>query len=258
MTRTPLRLGLLLGIGAAISSCSPHTAAVLTDLNTTPPAVIAGRVKQREAGLASMAGRGSVSFETPDRAGSAFFDLSLKKPDSLLMTFEGPFGIGGGFLFLSRQKFVMYSSFDNRVTSGIPGPAAIRSVIPVDLTFDEIMNAFTGGFVLPDAPPSRYTVDDGKYLLVYTIGGRTHSFWIDPGYDLVVRYQVHDAGGDLIMDVVSSQMVLRDSLCAPRHVTVDFPDRGSRLSVHFTSIDLNAGDLSFAYTVPAGAHSSAR
>ena len=258
MTWKALRLGLLLGIGAAVYSCSPRTAAVATDVNTTPAGVIAGRVKQREAGLASIAGRGSVSFESPERAGSAFFDISLKKPDSLLVTFEGPFGIGAGFLFLSRQKFVMYSRFDNRVTSGVPGPAAIRSVIPVDLTFDQIMDAFTGGFVLPDAPPARYTVDDGKYLLVYQIEGRTHSFWIDPEYDLVVRYEVRAPGGDLLLEVESSQVVRREDLCVPRHVTVNLPVEERRLSIHYTSLDLNADDLSFAYTVPAGAHSSSR
>jgi len=258
MTWKALRLGLLLGIGTANYSCSPHTGAVRPDVITMPAGVITARVKHREAGLASMAGTGSVSFESPDRAGSAFFDLSLKKPDSLLMKFEGPFGIGAGFLFLSRLKFVMYSSLDNKVTSGVPGPAAIRSVIPLDLTFDQIMDAFTGGFPLPDAVPVHYAVDDGKFLLVYDIGGRTHSFWVDPDYDLVVRYEVRAAGGTLLLDVESSQIVSRDDLCVPRHVTVDFPDAGRRLSVYYTSLDLNAGDLSFAYTVPAGAHSSSR
>ncbi len=258
MTCKALRLGVLLGIGTAVYSCSPRTAAVGTETETTPASVIAGRVRQRAAGLSSMAGRGSVSFETPDRAGSAFFDLSLRKPDSLLMTFEGPFGIGAGFLFLSRQKFVMYSSMDNRAVSGVPGPAAIRSVIPVDLTFDQIMSAFTGGFNIPDAVPVRYTVDDGKYLLVYALGDRTHSYWIDPEYDCVVRYEVHAAGGGILMEVESTQILSRGDACAPRHVTVDFPDEGRRLSIHFTALDLNAGDLSFVYSVPAGAHSSTR
>jgi outer membrane lipoprotein-sorting protein len=258
MTWNALRLGLLLGIGTAMYSCSPRTAAVATDVNTTSAGVIAGRVKQREAGLASIAGRGSVSFESPERAGSAFFDLSLKKPDSLLMTFEGPFGIGAGFLFLSRGKFVMYNGLDNRVISGVPGPAAIRSVIPMDLTFDQIMDAFTGGFVLPDALPARYTVEEGKYLLVYQIDGRTHSYWIDPEYDLVVRYEVRTPRGDLLLEAESSQMVRREDLCAPRHVTVNFPGEERRLSIHYSSLELNTGDLSFVYAVPAGAHSSSR
>ncbi|HMK38884.1 MAG TPA: DUF4292 domain-containing protein [Bacteroidota bacterium] len=230
----------------------------MTDVSSTPAGVLTGRVKQTQAALTSMAGSGSVSFETPDRGGSAYFDLSLRKPDSLLMTLEGPFGIGAGFLFLSRQKFVMYSSLDNRVTSGVPGPAAIRSMIPVDLTFDQIMNAFTGGFALPDSVPARYTVDDGKYLLVYTLGGQTSSFWIDPEFDLVVRYEVRAPRGDLILEAESSQIVRRGNACAPRHVTVSFPDEGKHLSIHYTVLDLNAGDLSFVYSVPAGAHSSLR
>ena len=174
------------------------------------------------------------------------------------MRFQGPFGIGAGFLFLSRQKFVMYSSLDNRVMSGVPGPEAIRSVIPIELTFDQIMNAFTGGFILPDAPPLRYTVDDGKFLLVYRIGDRTHSYWIDPEYSLVVRYEVHGDGGNLLLEAESSQIVRRDDVCVPRHVTVDFPNGERHLSIHYTALDLNADDLSFAYTVPAGARSTTR
>ena len=258
MTWRTLRLFLILAAGTSVYSCSPRTAAVGTDAETTPASVVAGRVRHREAALASMTGRGSVSFETPDRAGSAFFDLSLRKPDSLLKTFEGPFGIGAGFLFLSRQKFVMYNSLDNRAVSGVPGPAAIRSVIPVDLTFDQIMSAFTGGFDIPDAVPMRYAVDDGKYLLVYASGDRTHSYWIDPEYDCVVKYEVHAAGGGILMQVESTQVLCSGDACAPRHVTVDFPEEGRRLSIHFTTLELNAGDLSFLYSVPAGAHSSTR
>ena len=256
MTWKMLRPAMLLAAGAAGFSCTTHTA--VTDVKALPAEVLATRVRERDAGLASMAGRGSVSFETPDRAGSAFFELALRKPDSLLVTVRGPFGIGAGFLFLSRQRYVMYNSLDNRVISGVPSAAAFRSVIPLDLTFDQIMDAFTGAFPLPDVPPLRYTVDDGKYLLVYSRGDDTESYWVDPDYNLVVRYELHDAAGGIRMQAESSQIVTQDRSCAPRHVTVDFPDEGRHLSIHYSSLDLNADDLSFAYSVPAGARSSPR
>ncbi|HTR99889.1 MAG TPA: DUF4292 domain-containing protein [Bacteroidota bacterium] len=256
MTWKTLRPALLLAAGAAGFSCSTHTA--VTDVNAVPAEVLASRVRARDAALESMAGRGSVAFESPDRAGSAFFELALRKPDSLLVTLRGPLGIGAGFLFLSRSRYVMYNSMENRVVTGVPSAAAIRSVIPLDLTFDQIMDAFTGGFAVPAAAPLRYTVDDGKYLLVYAKGGGTESFWIDPEYDLVVRYELHDAAGAILMQAESSQVVTQDRSCAPRHVTVDFPDEGRHLSIHYSSLDLNAEDLSFAYSVPPGARTSAR
>jgi len=256
MTWKTLRPALLLAAGAAGFSCSTHTA--VTDVNAVPVEVLATRVRARDAGLASMAGRGSVAFESPDQAGSAFFELALRKPDSLLITLRGPLGIGAGFLFLSRTRYVMYTSMDNRVATGVPSAAAIRSVIPLDLTFDQIMDAFTGGFPVPATAPLRYTVDDGKYLLVYPKGEGTESFWIDPEYDLVVRYELHNAAGGILMQAESSQIVTQDRSCAPRHVTVDFPDEGRHLSIHYSTLDLNAEDLSFAYSVPAGARPSAR
>ncbi|HUI11117.1 MAG TPA: DUF4292 domain-containing protein [Bacteroidota bacterium] len=251
-----LRPALLLAAGAAGLSCTTHTA--ITDVSGMPSGVLATRVRERGAGLITMAGQGSVSFESPDRAGSAFFELALRKPDSLLVTLRGPFGIGAGFLFLSRERYVMYNSMDNRVVSGVPSASAIRSVIPLDLTFDQIMDAFTGGFPVPAGDPLRYAVDDGKYLLVYPKGEGTESFWIDPEYDLVVRYELHDAAGSVLMREESSQIVTQDRSCAPRHVTVDFPDEGRHLSIHYSTLDLNAEDLSFSYSVPAGARTSAR
>ncbi|HTO94494.1 MAG TPA: DUF4292 domain-containing protein [Bacteroidota bacterium] len=256
MTWKSLRPALLVAAGAAGFSCSTHTA--VTDVNALPAAVLAERVRQRDAGLASMAGRGSVSFESPDRAGSAFFELALRKPDSLLVTFRGPFGIGAGFLFLSRTHYVVYNRLENRATAGVPSAAAIRSVIPIDLTYDQIMDAFTGGFAVPAGAPLRYTVDDGKYLLVYPKGEGTESFWIDPEYDLVVRYELHDAAGSVVMQAESSQIVTQERSCAPRHVTVDFPGEGSHLSIHYSMLDLNAEDLSFLYSLPSGARTTVR
>ena len=95
--------------------------------------------------------------------GSVFFTLALKKPDSLLIRFEGPFGLDVGFLFLSRSQYVMFNRMENQVIYGEPSDAGIRWAIPVDLTVDQILDAFTGSFRFPAGEPSRYTMDDDSF-----------------------------------------------------------------------------------------------
>lgn len=253
------RLLLLAGTGMALlSSCAPERAAVVADTRAMKAEVLAAEISARASRVRKITGQGSVSFESHELAGSAYFDLALKKPDSLLISFEGPFGISAGFFFLSAEKFVMYNSLENRVTTGTPSAKLIRSVIPFELSVEQIMDAFTGAFPLPGADPASFAVDEGRFLLVYTVENRSHSFWIDPSSLLVVRYAVRDASGELILEANTSRIVERDSVYAPARISVVFPEDGRRLSINYTSIDLNPAETSFVYAVPPNARKTVR
>ena len=99
-----------------------------------PPSFLLPRVTTRAEQIQSLEGSGTVTFESPEMAGSVFFRVSLKKPDSLLLKFDGPFGIDAGFFFLSKRTFVMYNRFENTVTAGSPDEQSIRKVIPFALS----------------------------------------------------------------------------------------------------------------------------
>lgn len=236
---------------AACASVRPPSGTVSAD-------ALALRLNERENRIVSTRGRGSVSFESPEMAGSAFFSMTLKKPDSLLITLEGPFGIEAGFFFLSRQKFVVYNSLENRAILGVPAAGTIRGVIPMDLTLDQIMEAFTGGFRLPAGPPESYGPDGDTYRAVYHRAGQVHSYWIDPAAALVLRYEVRDSAGTVVFEAASSRVTEKSGISVPAHVSVTFPREGRQLTIHFTSIEVNGEELSFEYTVPPNARISIR
>lgn len=239
-----------------LASCGSTRPTAGTGLLTAE--TLGARLNGRENRVVSMRGKGSVSFESPEVAGSAFFAMSLKKPDSLLIMLEGPFGIDAGFLFLSRQKFVLYNSLENRVFTGVPSPGAIRSVLPIELTFDQIMEAFTGGFRLPAAVPEHSGMEDEAYRVSYRREGNVHTYWIDPGYSLVTRYEVRDSSGVLLIEASSSRVVEKAGIPVPGHVSITFPEDGRRLTVHYTSIEVNGEDVSFDYAIPPNARTTIR
>ena len=207
---TPLRQILLaLALLLILSSCAPRRSEVGLRPSETPPSTLVGLVDAADEKLVTLAGRGTISFESPENAGSASFDLSLRKPDSLLVAFEGPFGIDVGTLFLSRQQFVMYNSMENRVTTGVPTPRAIRSVVPFDLTYEQILDAFTGAFPVAEkeSTPLSYTVDDEQLRLVYGCGNDSCSYWIDPADLLVRRYVRQNSRGEVLMEATTSGLI---------------------------------------------------
>lgn len=252
MHQRPLFLFLL---SAFLISCAPKRSEILLNTDATPPAMLLTMVEENAARLSSLAGRGTVTFESPEIAGTAAFESTMKKPDSLLVTLEGPFGIDVGTFFLCKEQYVMYNSLENSVTSGDPNSSSIRSVIPFDLTNDQILNAFAGVFAVPSAANDleSYTIDDDMFLLTYTCGAKSCKYWIDPKYLLVARFEQHDANGDLVVEAKASAFTQQDDVAAARRVKITFPQQGRQISIVYSSIRLNAADTDFRFTTPSSA-----
>ena len=195
-----------------LTSCAPKRAEMSLDTNKIPATTILNLVRANEQSIRSVVGKGIVSFESAQLAGSASFELSMKKPDSLLVIFEGPFGIDLGTLFLSRQKYVMYNSMENRVITGVPTTRAIRSVIPFDLTYEEILSVFSGDFPIPSDSVGliSYKVNDDHFLLSFSCGKSKCTYWVDPAYLRVSRYEMRDSLQHVVVEAEVSGFIEQD------------------------------------------------
>ncbi len=243
-----------------LASCSPKTTGVLLDANATTASQLTRLVEQRSEMVRSLKGEGTISFDTPEISGSAWFTSMMKRPDSLLVEVEGPLGIGGGTFFLSRERYVMYNSIENKVITGDPGDGTIRSVMPIDLTYDQIVSAFAGIFTLPretEAPLS-YTIDDDRFFLSYTCGSNVCEYWIDPSYLLVTRFRQRTADGQVLLEATCSSLTEDDGAAAPRKIVVRFPAQDRRLAIAYSSMTLNTADVSFLYSIPKNARTVVR
>lgn len=237
-----------------LASCAPRREGVMLDTTKTSAADLTAMTHQADSQVKTLDGRGNISFESPEVSGSASFTLTVRKPDSLLVRLEGPFGINVGLFFLSRDRFVMYNSLQNTVTVGSPSSGALRSIIPVDLTYEQIFDVFTGSIPLPDHESLlQYSTDEGQFLLRYGSKSSTSAYWLDPDELLVRRFQWKDPSGGVILEGSSSGSIDQDGLRIARRLSLTMPSEGRRISVAFSRAALNADDLSFRYTVPASA-----
>jgi hypothetical protein len=241
-------------------SCAPKHSELLLDTEATDAGTLMMFVQDRQNQLQSMVGRGTVTFESPEIAGTAAFEVALRKPDSLLVTFEGPFGIDLGTLFISREKYLMYNSMENKVVTGVPSAAAIRSIIPFDLTLDQVVQAFSGSFPIPADPQTlrTYSIDEDMFLLSFGCGSRTCRFWIDNRDLLVKKHEIRDEHDEVIMEAVASSFTEDETSSAPRRIRVRFPTQERQVSVNYSSIILNDPNPSFAYSIPPNARTIIR
>lgn len=243
-----------------LSSCAPKRSEILLDTERISASTLIGLIEANERKVQSIVGRGIVSFESPRLAGSASFELSMKKPDSLLAVFEGPFGIDLGLLFLSRQKYVMYNSMENTVVTGIPRASMIRSVIPLDLAYDQILNIFSGFFAIPSNLENlrMYTVLDGQFFLSFAYADSTRNYWVDPAYLRVSRFEVLDSRQQLLLDARSSAFIEQDGANIPKRISLAFPQEDRNVSLYYSKVQVNDPSPSFDFSIPSNAHTVVR
>ena len=258
MTGRGLHYSAVAVLGLLLASCATERVGLTLSTSAVPPEELVDRVNLRVGRLQAMTGKGSLAFESPQGAGSAYFSMALRKPDSLLVQFEGPFGLDVGLLFLSRERYVMYNGLENQVVTGVPNMASIRAILPVELTYDQIVNAFSGTFTLPRMHGRlvRYAIDDEQFLLSYLCDSDTCTYWVDPEAQIVTRYLVQNTSGETLLEAQASRIEEQGDVCAPRRILVRLPDH--QVSIYYSSLTLNAPHPSFAFSVPANAQTIQR
>jgi hypothetical protein len=236
-----------------VASCAPTREALVLDTQQVPVERLLQLVRSETPPPGPFTGSGSVAVESPDMNGSIFFSIAMQRPDSILLRLEGPFGIDVGFLFMNRRHFVLYNAMENWYMDEPMSSASMRAALPIDLPFDQMVDAFAGTFALPAiGTPASYTIDDGRFLVKFRQGSAVVSYWIDPELHRATRYQVVE-GDSVIIEANADRFTDEGGRTGPRSITLTLPPSSRSVSVFYSSLDYDPSSVSFTRTIPARA-----
>lgn len=212
-------------------------------------------VRVNQIRMRSARGEGTISVETPTMAQSGSFVLILRKPDSLLINLRGPFGIKVGSALLTRKDFWFYNSLQNRVFTGETNPKNLFRVLHVNLSFDDLLNLFTGGvFQAGDlGTPNETGVEDDHYIYFYRDSSGTHKYFIDPQSLLITKIQNLDDSGKLLFEQRFLNFQTIDSTLVPLNIRIVQPRDRRMVSVVYSDLELNQDNLQFTFSYPQNA-----
>ena len=206
-----------------------------------PVAEVLRRVRERNDKVKTLRGSGTITIEAPEGSNTGSFNAALKKPDSLLVEFKGPFGIHAGTLMLSRERFVYYNRIENRAIVGRPDGRTLQSMFTLKMEFDEILNAFTGEF--PGATPgdslARFSTEDGRYAMHYVNGEGAKEYEVDGDAFVVTGYRVADSGGEPTLTATTSRVDDSPPVAMPRFLRVIFPHERRSITIAYFGVELN-------------------
>ncbi len=248
-------ISIIVFLAMVLFSCSPAPR-VTPDTDRVTPAQLVSSVHENHGKKTSLKARGSISIESRDFSNSGNFNMDLKHPDSLLVRIRGPFGINVGTVFLSQDDFVFYNSMANEAVIGEARGDILRSFLRMDVGVDDIMNLFLGSSrALFNEPrrPDEFTVDGDQYLLVFRSHDSIRRYWIDPYYKVVSRVVHSNADDRPVMEERYDRFTESNGMVMAQSIRVIQHEERASFSISYSRIDLNARDLSFAYSIPSNA-----
>lgn len=212
-------------------------------------------VRENHERVKTMKGSGRITVETPALAQAGSFELVVRKPDSVLVKLEGPFGIDVGSALLTRKDFLFYNSFQNQVITGATTAANLSRILRVNLDFDDLLTLFTGGAFFSDdeLEPDAFAVQDEQYVLAYHHTDGDRRYWIDPTSLLVTKIQHFDTKGKLQFEQGFSNFRTVGGSVIPFRVRMRQHDAGRAVSVAYSTIAINTNSIQFTFHIPESA-----
>jgi outer membrane lipoprotein-sorting protein len=211
--------------------------------------------RTHHARIQSIQGEGQISVETPEIAQSGAFILTLRKPDSVLISLRGPFGIKVGSALLTRTDFAFYNSLQNQLITGSTNIENLDRILHVQMSFDDLLNIFSGGGFLDDdlRSPDQKRIEDNQYVFIYTSNNSTRRYWIDPKSLYIQKIEFLDLNGKLTLEQTFNDFETIGGITMPYAIRVTQPETQQMLTLNYYDVTVNVEQLQFTFTIPQNA-----
>lgn len=248
------RLMLFASFAVGMAGCAGPAAVRYADRTITADDVQRS-VRQHQATIATLQGSGNISVETPEMAQSGSFTITLRKPDSLLVKLEGPFGLEVGAALITRREFLFYNGLQNRLITGPTNPQTMRKILRVAIEFDDLLNLFSGGWFLEedDRSADSFTIEEEHFVLAFNHHEGVRRYWVDPQSWLIGRIQHLDGRGRLILEQRFGNFRAVGNVTIPQHLRLIQHQERRFVAIAFSDILLNSSLTSCMLQVPPNA-----
>lgn len=230
-----------------------------SDLDPVPVKDIKDRVNRNSMLIETMEASGNIAFDSPEQSGQGWIEVKIKKPDSVFVRIEGPFGISIAQALITRYDFIYYNVQENKAILGPTTDINIGAVLRIKVSFDELLSGFSGGFIFENNSIDSVTADSEKGF--YTI--KTNStpgiqkYYIDPSIYTVNKYNSFDGNNKTVVEVDYSnyfeENASGNTVYFPSSIKIRNPEKKQSVYVDYVNKSFNKQDLKFTIKIPKSA-----
>ena len=229
------------------------------DYPQIPIREIKNKLNKNSSIIETLEASGTISIDSPELSNSASFDIKLKKPDTVFVKIEGPFGINVASALITRKDFIYYNAQENKAIIGPTNDLNIGAILRIKISFDELLNSFSGSFIMDDNlnDSSNAPVENNAYVITEPNQLYKRKYYIEPATFTLSRYNLLDNADKSILDVNYSNYNKEVS----NNVTINFPtkikiykaEKDQTVWLEYGSKEINKHTLTFKIKVPKSA-----
>ncbi len=247
---------LLLLTGLIFNACSGSGG---NDLDKVPVKEIKQRVNNNSSIIETMEASGNIAFDSPEQSGQGWIEVRIKKPDSVFIRIEGPFGISIAQALITRYDFIYYNVQENKAILGPTNDINIGAILRIKVSFDELLSGFSGGFMLLENVVDSLNPESENGL--YTINAPrepgTQKYYIDPTLYTVQKYNSYDENRKTIVEINYSNYFEENAagriVYFPSSIKINNPGKKQSVYVDYVNKSFNRSDIKFNIKIPKSA-----
>lgn len=253
-----LLVWLLLIISASVlfSSCVPSKP--VDEERILPADRLVKKLEANRRKVKTFVGSGVLNISGPEVDAKANFQVELKKPDSIRISIYGPFGIDLAHAITTQNDFIFFDVLNNRVIKGRTSDLSLKNIFKIDLTFDELMDAFAGAVNLTDKlrrEPDNLDFTKDKYYLTYndSLIGRSTRYEILVDDLSITNYTITENPQNLVLEGKYKDFRSFESVPIPYQTNINYNLMGEKINIEYRNISVNKELKDIKFQIPEDA-----
>ncbi|MEW6196858.1 MAG: DUF4292 domain-containing protein [Bacteroidota bacterium] len=214
-------------------------------------------IKKLEANrrkIKTFRGTGIITVNSADLNAKSSFEVLIKKPDSLKISFYGPFGIDLAQAVITTKDFRFYDIINNTLYQGNVKSGVIKQILKIDLPLDQVVDALAGSVNLTDKlriePTSIEYLDDFYKLNYIDSVSMMEQIYLVRSDDLAVSENLIRANGKGLLEGKYSRFNLFEEVPIPYEINIENTSNKERLKLEYRNVEVNKNDFNFNLDLP--------
>lgn len=244
---------LLLVVISTFEGCIPSKQ--IEEVEVIPSERLVKRLEANRRKVKNFEGSGSLEITTKGFNGNVDFKTILLKPDSLYIEFYGPFGIDLAQVLITNKTYAFYDVMHNVLYQGHSGSDILKQVFKIDLSFNDLMDAFVGSVNLTprlQQEPDNYEIAYSKYVLTYrdSLSGMSSRYRVDIRDLAITNFELLDQSQNTLVHGQYSKFRMLDNIPIPYNTEVSVSGTGQKIKIDYKRVQINKKNLRISMNVP--------
>jgi len=228
------------------------------DVELLPSERLINKLEVNRRRIRNFEGSGTLEVQTPNLNNSADFRVVIQKPDSIYLSIMGAFGIELAQILVTKDNFIFYDALENTAYEGTPSNDFLQDIFHIDLSFNDIMDAFVGSVNLTQnlyKLPDDYKVDYDQYVLTYndSLMSTKTQYRVDIRQLGITKYTLWDKNGDVALQGKYSKFNIVQGVPIPYKIEVQRSQEGQLININYKKMDANDKEIYIDFSIPRDA-----